>query len=155
MDASSTHQMGRGGAGDADGGDEAKRKEDALASSRLLDPDFKPSKLSQDRLEKFKELHKKRLQIKEKPKCKASKGKSRGSTEKNTKVTIDRRVTDKDEFVGNVGIDVQHTSSTAGTQVVCVVVLIGKCLDSGDYLPLTGIAKDVPFPCIFCLRKQD
>ncbi|KAL5226448.1 hypothetical protein ABZP36_014713 [Zizania latifolia] len=113
--------MGRGGgagagAGDADGGDEAKRKEDALASSRLLYPDFKPSKLSQDRLDKFKELHKKRLQIKEKSKCK---GKSRGSTEKNTKVTSDSSVTvtDKDESVGNVGINAQHTASTAGTQV--------------------------------------
>uniref|UniRef100_A0A804NEY5 Uncharacterized protein n=2 Tax=Zea mays TaxID=4577 RepID=A0A804NEY5_MAIZE len=53
-----------------DAGDEAKKKEAALASSRLLDPAFKPSKLSQDRLDKFKELHKKRLQITEKPKYK-------------------------------------------------------------------------------------
>jgi hypothetical protein len=37
-----------------DAGDEAKKKEAALASSRLLDPAFKPSKLSQDRLDKFK-----------------------------------------------------------------------------------------------------
>lgn len=43
-----------GGAGDGDGDDEAKRKEEALTSSRLLDPGFKPSKLSQDRLDKFK-----------------------------------------------------------------------------------------------------
>ncbi len=55
MEAASKDQIGRGGGtGDADGGDGAKRKEDALASSRLLDPDFKPSKLSQDRLDKFK-----------------------------------------------------------------------------------------------------
>lgn len=46
--------MGCGGGGDADGGDEARGKEDALASSRLLDPEFKPSKLSQDQLDKFK-----------------------------------------------------------------------------------------------------
>ena len=46
--------MGCGGGGDADEGDEAKGKEDALASSRLLDPEFKPSKLSQDQLDKFK-----------------------------------------------------------------------------------------------------
>ncbi|KAF0917873.1 hypothetical protein E2562_021526 [Oryza meyeriana var. granulata] len=115
MEAASKDQMGRGGgAGDDDGGDEPKRKEDALASSRLLDPDFKPSKLSQDRLEKFKELHKKRLQIKEKSKYK---GKSRGSTKKNTKVTSDCSIADKNESVSNVTIDVQHTASTVGTQV--------------------------------------
>ncbi|KAG8055803.1 hypothetical protein GUJ93_ZPchr0001g31802 [Zizania palustris] len=111
--------MGRGGGaagggGDADGADEAMGKEDALASSRLLDPDFKPSKLSQDRLDKFKELHKKRLQINEKSKCKV---KSRGRTEKNDKVTSDSSVTDKDESVGNVGINVQNMASTAGTQM--------------------------------------
>jgi hypothetical protein len=58
MEAASSKQeeTGRsGGAGDGgDGDDEAKRKEEALASSRLLDPGFKPSKLSQDRLDKFK-----------------------------------------------------------------------------------------------------
>ena len=58
MEAASSKQeeTGRsGGAGDgAAGDDEAKRKEEALASSRLLDPGFKPSKLSQDRLDKFK-----------------------------------------------------------------------------------------------------
>ena len=43
-----------GGVGEADGGDEASGKEEALASSRLLDPEFKPSKLSLDRLDKFK-----------------------------------------------------------------------------------------------------
>jgi hypothetical protein len=48
--------MGSGGGvgEEADGGDEASGKADALASSRLLDPEFKPSKLSQDRLDKFK-----------------------------------------------------------------------------------------------------
>jgi len=51
--ASSKQETGRSG-GAGDGGDEAKRKEEALASSRLLDPGFKPSKLSQDRLDKFK-----------------------------------------------------------------------------------------------------
>ncbi|XP_006644553.2 uncharacterized protein LOC102717385 isoform X2 [Oryza brachyantha] len=113
--ASKEDQMGGGGgAGDAYGGDEAKRKEDPLASSRLLDPDFKPSKLSQDRLDKFKELQKKWLQIKEQPKCK---GKSRGNTKKNSKVTSDCRVADKDESTSNVAIDVQHTSSPAGFQV--------------------------------------
>uniref|UniRef100_A0A0E0JMN3 Uncharacterized protein n=1 Tax=Oryza punctata TaxID=4537 RepID=A0A0E0JMN3_ORYPU len=115
MEAASKDQIGRGGgAGDADGGDGAKRMEDALASSRLLDPDFKPSKLSQDQLDKFKELHKKRLQIMEKPK---GKGKSRGSTKKNTKVTSDCSIAEKDESSGNVAIDVQHTASPAGTQV--------------------------------------
>ena len=59
MEATSNQEAVRcGGAGDGDGDvdgdDEAKRKEAALASSRLLDPGFKPSKLSQDRLDKFK-----------------------------------------------------------------------------------------------------
>ncbi|GJM93521.1 hypothetical protein PR202_ga10083 [Eleusine coracana subsp. coracana] len=59
MEAASEHVMEeerRGGAAGevADGDGEAKRKEVALASSRLLDPGFKPSKLSQDRLDKFK-----------------------------------------------------------------------------------------------------
>ncbi|KAG8077595.1 hypothetical protein GUJ93_ZPchr0007g3269 [Zizania palustris] len=100
--ASSTHQMGRG---DADGGDEGKRKEDALASSRLLDPDFKPSKLSQDRLDKFKELHKKRLQIKEKPKCK---GKSRGSTEKRTQVDLATSLPLRNKRKLHWGLDVKE-----------------------------------------------
>ena len=51
MEAASNQEPGRCG---GDGDDEAKRKEAALASSRLLDPGFKPSKLSQDRLDKFK-----------------------------------------------------------------------------------------------------
>lgn len=48
--------MGGGGGGlrEADGDDEGSGKEEALASSRLLDPGFKPSKLSQDWLDKFK-----------------------------------------------------------------------------------------------------
>jgi len=57
MEAASNQEPGRCGGdgdGDGDGDDEAKRKEAALASSRLLDPGFKPSKLSQDRLDKFK-----------------------------------------------------------------------------------------------------
>jgi hypothetical protein len=46
----------RGGAAGeaADGDDETKTKETALASSMLLDPGFKPSKLSRDHLDKFK-----------------------------------------------------------------------------------------------------
>uniref|UniRef100_A0A0A9FVW6 Uncharacterized protein n=1 Tax=Arundo donax TaxID=35708 RepID=A0A0A9FVW6_ARUDO len=101
--------MGRsGGAGDAGGDDEAKRKEAALASSRLLDPGFKPAKLSQDKLDKFKELHKKRLQIMEKPK---NKRKYKGSTGRNSKVTDDYKFTGKDESADNTPTDVHHTSS--------------------------------------------
>lgn len=108
--------MGGGGGGlrEADGDDEGSGKEEALASSRLLDPGFKPSKLSQDRLDKFKELHKKRLQIKEKQKYK---GKSRGSTERNTKVANDFKLTSKDTSVDNTTVDVQHTASTTEIQV--------------------------------------
>uniref|UniRef100_A0ACD5VJU5 Uncharacterized protein n=1 Tax=Avena sativa TaxID=4498 RepID=A0ACD5VJU5_AVESA len=107
--------MGRGGGGEEDavGRDEASGKEEALASSRLLDPEFKPSKLSQDRLDKFKELHKKWLQINEKTKFK---GKSRGSTSRNTKVCSDSKFSDEDKSVDNTAIDVHHTTSTTGTQ---------------------------------------
>uniref|UniRef100_A0ACD5W0V9 Uncharacterized protein n=1 Tax=Avena sativa TaxID=4498 RepID=A0ACD5W0V9_AVESA len=102
----------RGEEEDAVGRDEASGKEEALAS-RLLDPEFKPSKLSQDRLDKFKELHKKWLQINEKPKYK---GKSRGSTSRNTKVCSDSKFSDEDKSFYNTVIDVHHTASTTGTQ---------------------------------------
>ncbi|XP_039848561.1 uncharacterized protein LOC120707669 isoform X1 [Panicum virgatum] len=108
--ASSKQETGRsGGAGDGgDGGGEAKRKEEALASSRLLDPGFKPSKLSQDRLDKFKELHKKRLQITEKPKHKR---KPKGTTGRSTKVNNDYKFPDKDESADSSPRDVHHSSS--------------------------------------------
>ncbi|XP_044354562.1 uncharacterized protein [Triticum aestivum] len=106
-------EMGCGGGGDADEGDEAKGKEDALASSRLLDPEFKPSKLSQDQLDKFKELHKKWLQIKEKTK---SKGKPKGRTGANTNVANDSKFNNKDKSIDSAAIDVQHTTSTTGAQ---------------------------------------
>ncbi|XP_051225498.1 uncharacterized protein [Lolium perenne] len=106
--------MGSGGGvgEEADGGDEASGKAEALASSRLLDPEFKPSKLSQDRLDKFKELHKKCLQINEKPKYK---GKSKGSTNRNAKVS-NSKFSNKDKSVDNTATDVHHTASTTGTQ---------------------------------------
>ncbi|CAO1947900.1 unnamed protein product [Urochloa humidicola] len=110
----SKQETGRsGGAGDGDGDDEAKRKEEALASSRLLDPGFKPSKLSQDRLDKFKELHKKRLQITEKPKYKR---KPKGPTGRSTKVSTDDKFTDKDESADSSPRNVHGTSSVTGIQ---------------------------------------
>ncbi|KAL6839888.1 hypothetical protein ACP4OV_029698 [Aristida adscensionis] len=105
---------GSAGGGDAAGGDdEAKRREEALASSRLLDPGFKPSKLSQDRLDKFKELHKKRLQIMEKPKYKR---KSKGNTRRSTKVADDY------EFADNTQTDGHNKSSATEIQG------IGSCI---------------------------
>lgn len=93
--------------------DEAKRREAELASSRLLDPGFKPSKLSQDRLDKFKELHKKRLQITEKPKYKR---KPKGTTERSIKVTSNYKFTDKDASADSSPRDVHHMSSVTGIQ---------------------------------------
>ncbi|XP_062206564.1 uncharacterized protein LOC133908515 [Phragmites australis] len=114
----------RGAAGDAaDGDDEAKREEEALACSRLLDPGFKPSKLSQYQLDKFKELHKKRLQITEKPK---KKRKCKGSNGRNTKVTDDYKFTDKDESSDNIPSDIHHTSSTTGIQGDLALALPSK-----------------------------
>jgi len=117
MEAASCKQeeTGRsGGAGDGGAGDdEAKRKKEALASSRLLDPGFKPSKLSQDRLDKFKELHKKRLQITEKPKHKR---KLKGTTGRSTKVNDDYKFPDKDESADSSPRDVHYSSSVTVIQ---------------------------------------
>ncbi|XP_066309437.1 uncharacterized protein [Miscanthus floridulus] len=138
MEAASNQEPGRCG---GDGDDEAKRKEAALASSRLLDPGFKPSKLSQDRLDKFKELHKKRLQITEKPKYRRKpKGtclscissclavlvfyspspirgsNSLGTTGRSIKVTSDYKFTDKDASSDSSPRDVHHMSSVTGIQ---------------------------------------
>ncbi|CAO1945594.1 unnamed protein product [Urochloa humidicola] len=111
--ASSKQETGRsGGAGDGDDEDEAKRKEE-LASSRLLDPGFKPSKLSQDRLDKFKELHKKRLQMTEKTKYKR---KPKGITGRSTKVNTDYKFTGKDECADSSPRNVHDTSSVTGIQ---------------------------------------
>ncbi|KAL8117979.1 uncharacterized protein LOC141723464 [Apium graveolens] len=57
---------------------EDSRREAAIASSPSLRPDFKPSnpKITQSQLAKFQELHRRRLQLKSKPKTKKkSKGK--------------------------------------------------------------------------------
>ncbi|WOH10293.1 hypothetical protein DCAR_0729760 [Daucus carota subsp. sativus] len=54
------------------------RREAAIASTPSLRPDFKPNdtKITQSQLAKFQELHRRRLQLKSKPKTKKkSKGK--------------------------------------------------------------------------------
>uniref|UniRef100_A0A804QUZ3 Uncharacterized protein n=2 Tax=Zea mays TaxID=4577 RepID=A0A804QUZ3_MAIZE len=122
MEAASNQEPGRCGGDD----DEAKRREAELASSRLLDPGFKPSKLSQDRLDKFKvpfwllELHKKRLQITEKPKYKR---KPKGTTERSIKVTSNYKFTDKDASADSSPRDVHHMSSVTGIQGVRLFIL--------------------------------
>ncbi|XP_020105406.1 protein FAM204A [Ananas comosus] len=73
----------------AEEGDDDARREAALAATRLLDPNFKPSKLTQSQLDKFKELHRKRLQIKEKGKRKEKpkdKGKPNGTAKTSMRV---------------------------------------------------------------------
>ncbi|ONM39090.1 hypothetical protein ZEAMMB73_Zm00001d043803, partial [Zea mays] len=111
-----------------DAGDEAKKKEAALASSRLLDPAFKPSKLSQDRLDKFKELHKKRLQITEKPKYKRKLKvpNSLGTAGRSTKVTSDYKFTNTDASADSSPRDVHHTSSITGIQGALEVIPTSK-----------------------------
>ncbi|XP_042458476.1 uncharacterized protein LOC122042426 [Zingiber officinale] len=59
--------------GMADGEDARKeaedaRRETALASTLLFQPNFKPSKVTQAQLDKLKDLHRKRLKLKEKAK---------------------------------------------------------------------------------------
>ncbi|XP_064936966.1 uncharacterized protein LOC135588668 [Musa acuminata AAA Group] len=60
------------------GDDQAEdaRREAALACTPLFQPNFKPSKATQAQLDKLKELHKKRLQLKEKEEVKRLKGSS-------------------------------------------------------------------------------
>ncbi|KAK3218279.1 hypothetical protein Dsin_012249 [Dipteronia sinensis] len=55
-------------------------REAAIASTKILHPNFKPKRLTQDQLSKFQELHRRRLQIKSKSKFhKKSKGNAKGT----------------------------------------------------------------------------
>lgn len=56
--------------------EEDERREAAIASTPCLQPNFKPAGVSKAQLAKFQELHKRRLQIKERSKTKK---KSKGS----------------------------------------------------------------------------
>ncbi|KAL5743326.1 hypothetical protein ACOSQ2_026442 [Xanthoceras sorbifolium] len=61
--------------------EEDERREAAIASTQFLQPNFKPKRLTQDQLSKFQELHRRRLQIKSKPKFREkSKGNAKGSS---------------------------------------------------------------------------
>ncbi|PRQ39228.1 hypothetical protein RchiOBHm_Chr4g0422841 [Rosa chinensis] len=79
---------------------EEERKEAAIASTAVLQPNFKPRGITQDQLSKFQELHRKRLQIKSKSKFekkpKAGTGKShrknhnpRDSTNEDSSVSVE------------------------------------------------------------------
>ncbi|XP_074590041.1 uncharacterized protein LOC141845950, partial [Curcuma longa] len=59
---------GMAGGEDALAEAEDARRETALASTLLFQPNFKPSKVTQAQLDKLKELHRKRLKLKEKAK---------------------------------------------------------------------------------------
>ncbi|WOL11716.1 hypothetical protein Cni_G20480 [Canna indica] len=61
---------------------EDARRETALASTPLFQPNFKPSKVTQAQLDKLKELHRKRLQLKEKEK---GKQRPKGITQRSVK----------------------------------------------------------------------
>ncbi|KHN41494.1 hypothetical protein glysoja_044667, partial [Glycine soja] len=50
--------------------EEDRRREAAIASSSCLRPNFNPKGITQDQLSKFRELHKRRLQLKSKSKFK-------------------------------------------------------------------------------------
>ncbi|MED6136688.1 hypothetical protein PIB30_058126 [Stylosanthes scabra] len=70
--------------------EEERRREAAIASSPCLRPNFSAKGVTQDQLSKFRELHKKRLQLKSKPKfktklkddAKTSKGNDRSRSQK-------------------------------------------------------------------------
>ncbi|KAE8777696.1 hypothetical protein D1007_49506 [Hordeum vulgare] len=113
---------GGGGGGDADGDDEARGKEDALASSRLLDPEFKPSKLSQDQLDKFKVffsyLDFSNVQCEPCILVRLMIPTGRAGT--NTNVANDSQFSNKDKSIDSAAIDVQHTTSTTGAQAMYI-----------------------------------
>ncbi|CAK8533207.1 unnamed protein product [Lathyrus sativus] len=50
--------------------EEDRRREAAISSSPCLQPNFNPKRVTQDQLSKFRELHRKRLQLKSKSKFK-------------------------------------------------------------------------------------
>ncbi|XP_058751283.1 uncharacterized protein LOC131624349 [Vicia villosa] len=50
--------------------EEDRRREAAISSSPCLQPNFNPKGVTQDQLSKFRELHRKRLQLKSKSKFK-------------------------------------------------------------------------------------
>ncbi|CAL5185743.1 unnamed protein product [Lathyrus oleraceus] len=64
--------------------EEDRRREAAISSSPCLQPNFNPKGVTQDQLSKFRELHRKRLQLKSKSKFKTkpkdeSKRKAKGN----------------------------------------------------------------------------
>lgn len=64
--------------------EEDRRREAAISSTPCLQPNFNPKGVSQDQLSKFRELHRKRLQLKSKSKFKTkpkddAKKKARGN----------------------------------------------------------------------------
>ncbi|CAI9272376.1 unnamed protein product [Lactuca saligna] len=82
--------------------EEDERREAAIASAACLNPKFKPSSaVAQARLSKFQELHKRRLQIKEKSKVKK---KSQG------KASRPNRLEEKDS----------HVDEFAATKIPCI-----------------------------------
>ncbi|KAL5726405.1 hypothetical protein ACHQM5_009451 [Ranunculus cassubicifolius] len=65
---------------------EEERREGALEASAAMQPDFKSESITQNQLDKFKELHRRRLQIKAKSKIhKNSKGNVSGAGKRNKK----------------------------------------------------------------------
>ncbi|CAH1437309.1 unnamed protein product [Lactuca virosa] len=77
--------------------EEDERREAAIASAACLNPKFKPSfAVAQARLSKFQELHKRRLQIKEKSKVKK---KSQGKPSRPNR--LEEKDNHVDEFVAS------------------------------------------------------
>ncbi|XP_078445926.1 uncharacterized protein LOC144714970 [Wolffia australiana] len=69
-------------------GDGEERREASLAACPLLQPGFKPSKVSQLHIEKFRELHKLRLKMKESWKEKGKRKVNANSSSKKQKTEL-------------------------------------------------------------------
>ncbi|KAK9091357.1 hypothetical protein Sjap_024534 [Stephania japonica] len=80
--------------------EEDERKEASIAKSAALQPEFRSKSLKEEQIEKFKELHKKRLQIKAKTKIhKISRGNTSGTGKKHKKGIISDFVQKQDSDV--------------------------------------------------------
>ncbi|KAL5726404.1 hypothetical protein ACHQM5_009450 [Ranunculus cassubicifolius] len=94
---------------------EEERREAALQAAAAMQPDFKSESITQNQLDKFKELHRRRLQIKAKSKIhKNSKG-SCGAGKRNKKDF-------KYEYPSSVELETSE-QSTANADSTCLSTL--------------------------------
>lgn len=93
------------------GDEEDERREAALASTPLFQPNFNSSKITQAQLDKFRELHKRRLQIKQISKDKSQ---SKGNARQHDKVQMKDLVSKASE--GTCASNIKKTSNVSSAE---------------------------------------